>query len=179
MAGVILIILIVGIIFGALYVYILHIIDKKMKEKSTGKHDVIKSNDINSFQNNSAIKCDVCGKEIKKEESYKGCCKECASEIKNRIQNPRKSVLIECKTCHQKISSNATTCPHCGEPVSFTEEEIKQAEENNNYELIFYVIGIVILIILFFSIAVLNGGVIPLFTVEIEGEGTITSSSDY
>ena len=49
MAGVILIILIVGIIFGALYVYILHIIDKKMKGKSTGKHDVIKSNDINFF----------------------------------------------------------------------------------------------------------------------------------
>ena len=23
------------------------------------------------------MKCDVCGKEISEEESYKGCCKEC------------------------------------------------------------------------------------------------------
>lgn len=35
------------------------------------------------------MKCDVCGKEISEEESYKGCCKECASKIFDRIENKR------------------------------------------------------------------------------------------
>ena len=25
--------------------------------------------------------------------------------------------LIECPTCKQQISSNAASCPHCGEPI--------------------------------------------------------------
>ena len=32
------------------------------------------------------MKCDVCGKEIKEEESYKGCCLNCASKIFDRIE---------------------------------------------------------------------------------------------
>lgn len=35
----------------------------------------------------------------------------------NTIQNNNTSILINCKTCNRKISSNATVCPHCGEPV--------------------------------------------------------------
>lgn len=43
------------------------------------------------------MKCEICGKEIKEEESYKGCCKECAKKIFDRIdeKNNKKSDIIK------------------------------------------------------------------------------------
>lgn len=41
------------------------------------------------------MKCEICGKEIKEEDSYKGCCKECASKIFDRIEtNKTKKIML-------------------------------------------------------------------------------------
>ena len=43
------------------------------------------------------MKCEICGKEIKEEESFKGCCKECSKKIVDRIEekNNKKSDIIK------------------------------------------------------------------------------------
>ena len=128
-------ILIVGtIIIGFIYSYIIYKLIENHKKKNIGKHSISNNNNVISYKSNlksndkktdlfnsdnaSFIKCDVCGKEIKKEESYKGCCKECASEIINTMHNSKNSALIQCKICHHQISKNANVCPYCGEPIN-------------------------------------------------------------
>lgn len=60
-----------------------------------------------------------------------------------------KSILINCKTCNKKISSNAEVCPHCGEKLNFTEEEKQQAiKESKRKSLIIRIIVIVIALII-------------------------------
>lgn len=43
------------------------------------------------------MKCEICGKEIKEEESFKGCCKECAKKflIELRKKIIRKVTLLK------------------------------------------------------------------------------------
>lgn len=51
-----------------------------------------------------------------------GFCRSCLSGVSQKRKEMRaekereKPALIECKTCNGKLSRNAATCPHCGEP---------------------------------------------------------------
>lgn len=102
---------------------------------------------------------------LKKHPEYK-------SKIKTNYKSSNTNLLIKCKSCGNKISKNASNCPHCGEPINFTEEELNKALKEANSEENWKIIGIIIIVISLIVIAALNGGVIPLFTIR--GEGTMT-----
>lgn len=53
------------------------------------------------------MKCDVCGKEIDEEESYKGCCKECASKIFSDIQPKNRVTKIIKELSEEDTNKNS------------------------------------------------------------------------
>lgn len=93
-------------------------------------------------------------------------------------KNLNENLLIKCKVCGNKISKNASTCPHCGEPVELTEEELNKALKEVNSEENWRIIGIIILVIFLIIIAAMNGGAIPLFTIKGEGQMTVEPIGD-
>jgi len=56
------------------------------------------------------------------------------SMFANKSVDSNEYILIRCKACKNKISKNAKTCPHCGEPVDFTEEELNRELQNTKRE---------------------------------------------
>lgn len=78
-----------------------------------------------SQYNDGDIECKKCGIIFAKFEKFK---------IKK--ENLRNEKLIKCTTCGKEISKNATSCPHCGEPISIStnnkpKETIKDSKKSN------------------------------------------------
>ena len=63
-----------------------------------------------------------------------------------------KSIIMKCKTCQKKVSSNADVCPHCGEKLNFTEEEIQQTiqtSKKNSLIIRIFILIIAIIVLVF------------------------------
>lgn len=58
------------------------------------------------------------------------------------------SPMMKCKACGKKISADAEVCPYCGkkDPTKYTEKEQK---ENDRWEVIEAIVGLVTFTILF------------------------------
>jgi len=57
--------------------------------------------------------------------------------------------IVPCPECFKKVSSDATTCPHCGKPLAFTDEYLKQENKKrkrNNWFVGFFMTPFAILI---------------------------------
>ncbi len=53
-------------------------------------------------------------------------------EEKNlKLRNRTKIGLINCPACEQRISVQAPACPHCGQPLKFSEHLVEHAKESN------------------------------------------------
>lgn len=68
-----------------------------------------------------------------------------------------KSILINCKTCNKKVSSNAEICPHCGEKLNFTDEEIQNAEKVNKKNKLIISIAVAIIGLIMLAYSCMNG----------------------
>lgn len=74
--------------------------------------------------------------------------------------------LIMCKCCRREISVNAKSCPHCGEPMNYTETQKSKAVEDNRINVI--ISGII-------SIAIIGGlffGIYKWISPQIDKAGT-------
>lgn len=70
--------------------------------------------------------CKECGEIYGVFDLKDGVCKKCRGveeevvvKVNKELNSEEKeetSNLIECRICHNKISKNAVSCPHCGEP---------------------------------------------------------------
>lgn len=75
------------------------------------------------------------------------------------LEEKSNSNLIKCPVCGQEISSQATVCPHCGQPTEFAKKNAEQRRETAAFAsklLINAISGLICLIIFFVSLSHLN-----------------------
>lgn len=81
--------------------------------------------------------CPHCGNPIHQDNNLSKNLKELRSQINNdenldqkNQEAPQENMLITCKACGEKISKNAFSCPHCGEPNAQISSSIASSKES-------------------------------------------------
>lgn len=101
------------------------------------------------------MKCDVCGKEIDEDESYKGCCKECASKIFDRIEkNKTKKNNVITQINNENVESFNI------QSIQKDDSESSKYIDNHIAASIAIVNDVLFVIIIIFSILILSSGFI-------------------
>jgi predicted RNA-binding Zn-ribbon protein involved in translation (DUF1610 family) len=65
-------------------------------------------------------------------------CQKCGIIFKKFVASQKKeiakkpSLLMKCKVCGKEISKNATSCPHCGEPITDAGQKRKNEQDQEN-----------------------------------------------
>lgn len=101
------------------------------------------------------MKCEICGKEIKEEESYKGCCKECAVKIFDKIEknNTRKKAVLE-EIDKENIKS------YSSEQFQKNDTEFDYIDSNPVASSISTINDIIFIIMIILAILIFVGGIV-------------------